>query len=158
MSDVAEVDPTGGAGRSRKKLIILALPIVAAGLGVGLGYVGGWSPRDILSGREANQIAVDQEFIFIDLPQMVMLISGNDRRNLVVSIKIEAAPDQAKNIAYLQPRIMDSFNTFLTGIDAAAFEKRGILDVIRAELSTRLSFILGPEGFSDVLITEFRIQ
>ena len=58
----------------------------------------------------------------------------------------------------LIPRLLDSFNGFLTDIDPAAFEKRGILDIVRDELATRAVFVLGKEAFTDVLITEFRIQ
>ena len=43
-------------------------------------------------------------------------------------------------------------------IDAAAFSRRGILEIIRAELATRTRFVLGDAAVRDLLITEFRIQ
>ena len=56
------------------------------------------------------------------------------------------------------PRITDSYNGFLSQIDAAAFSRRGILEILRAELATRTRFVLGDAALRDLLITEFRIQ
>ena len=43
-------------------------------------------------------------------------------------------------------------------LPAEGEEKRGILDIVRDELATRAVFVLGDKAFSDILITEFRIQ
>ena len=47
---------------------------------------------------------------------------------------------------------------FLSQVDASAFGRRGILEIVRGELATRTSFILGEAAVRDLLITEFRIQ
>ena len=55
-------------------------------------------------------------------------------------------------------RVSDSFTTFLAGIDPAAYDKRGVLEVIRAELVTRARMVLGEAPVKDILITEFRFK
>ena len=56
------------------------------------------------------------------------------------------------------PRILDSFNSFLSDIDPAAFDRRGVLEIVRAELQTRVDMLLGEPRVGNVLITEFAIQ
>ena len=65
--------------------------------------------------------------------------------------------DQAQ-IAHLMPRILDAFTAFLSGIDPAAYDKRGVLEIIRAELLTRSRYVLGTDALKDLLITEFRFK
>lgn len=158
MSDVADETSSIDIKGSRKWMRLLAIPILLSGFGIFLGYWMSWSPLDLIKGDNSPVTVTPEDVTFVDLPQMVLMISGETSKNLIVSIKIEAKQDQVDQVKYLEPRIVDSFNGFLNGIDVTAFEKRGILEVIRAELSTRLSYILGPDGFNDILITEFRIQ
>ena len=77
---------------------------------------------------------------------------------LIMTVKIETDQPHRTEVEYLTPRLLDSFNSFLVDVDPTAFEKRGILDIVRDELATRAVFVLGKDAFSDILITEFRIQ
>ena len=72
--------------------------------------------------------------------------------------QIETDQVHRPEVEHLTPRLSDAFNSFLADIAPAAFEKRGILDIVRDELATRAVFVLGDKAFSDILITEFRIQ
>ena len=56
------------------------------------------------------------------------------------------------------PRILDTFTGFLSGIDPAAYDKRGVLEIIRAELLARTRYVLGETAAKDLLITEFRFK
>ncbi len=96
--------------------------------------------------------------MFVDLPQIALTLSGPQSRTLALAVKVEAKPENVAQIEFLQPRILDAFNGFFSEVDPLAFEKKGIIDVVRNELSTRLTFILGEGAFNDILITEFRIQ
>ena len=42
--------------------------------------------------------------------------------------------------------------------EIAALDRRGILEILRAEMATRARFVLGDQAVRDLLITEFRIQ
>ena len=56
------------------------------------------------------------------------------------------------------PRVSDAFTSFLSGIDPAAYDKRGVLEIIRAELLARTRYVLGEDAIKDLLITEFRFK
>ena len=45
-----------------------------------------------------------------------------------------------------------------SGIDPAAYDKRGVLEIIRAELLARTRYVLGEDAIKDLLITEFRFK
>jgi flagellar FliL protein len=47
---------------------------------------------------------------------------------------------------------------FLSAVDHRAYDKRGVLEIIRAELATRIATDLGDIPFNDLLITEFRFR
>lgn len=158
MTDLAEPDGnTAGTPRRRGPLLAVILIAVFVSAGLASTYMGLWSPSQILS-RPQQATADEDAVVFVDIPTIVLLIPGRQGRNLVLSAKIETLTKHQADVEYMIPRILDSFNGFLVEIDASAYEKRGILDVIRSELMTRASYVIGPENLNDVLITEFRIQ
>ena len=83
-----------------------------------------------------------------------LLLSGGG----FASSKLEVPADQAKAIERLLPRVMDAFNTFVTGIAPEAFERRGILEIMREELKTRVQLALKTDAPVDVLIMEFALK
>ncbi len=56
------------------------------------------------------------------------------------------------------PRVSDAFTTFLSDVDPSAYDKRGVLEIIRTELVGRTRLVLGDEAVKDLLITEFRFK
>lgn len=158
MSDVADMDGAGDAPKKRGRLLILVVPLLALFAGVSLGFFGVFSPLSLMEKKDPKEIAFVSDYVFVDLPQIALTLSGPKSRTLALAVKVEAKPENVAQIEFLQPRILDAFNGFLSEIDPLAFEKKGIIDVVRNELSTRLTFILGEGAFNDILITEFRIQ
>ena len=154
-SAVAESEEQGGG---KGKLLLFLAPVLFLGLGGAAGFLGLWSPQTMFSEPAVKKDEFKHEFVFVDLPPIVLTLAGAQIRSLVLAVKIETRPEHLEQITYLQPRIIDAFNTFLAEVDPQAFERRGVLDVIRNELSTRLAFVLGADAFNDILITEFRIQ
>lgn len=159
MTDAAanpEAPPKGGL----KKLLPLILAVVMLGGGFASTFLGFWSPMALLQPapqEEAHAPALPQ-VQFVDLPQIVLTLSGPQLRMLVMTVQIESDAAHRAEVEHLIPRLSDAFNSFLADIDPTAFEKRGILDIVRDELATRAVFVLGKDAFSDILITEFRIQ
>ncbi|RCW82864.1 flagellar basal body-associated FliL family protein [Paracoccus lutimaris] len=148
--------PKGGIGRI---LLPLGLVVIMAGGGFASTYLGFWSPMGLLAKKEdvpAEATLPSTEFV--DIPQIVLTLAGPKSRILIMTVKIETDQKHRAEIEHLIPRVLDSFNSFLAGVDATAFEKRGILDIVRDELATRAVFVLGKDAFTDILITEFRIQ
>lgn len=158
MSDVAEPDAEPAGTKPRAKILAAVLILMIGGAGFSSTYLGLIDPDKVFKSSMAEEAVELPGFVFVDVPQVVLTLAGARPRTLVLSAKIEADAEQVKDIEYLLPRISDSFNLFLSNIDPVAFERRGILDIIRAELATRISYILGADSFRDILITEFRIQ
>ncbi|KRW96599.1 flagellar basal body-associated protein FliL [Paracoccus sp. MKU1] len=160
MTDVADINaerkPGGRIGRI---LLPLGLALVLGGAGFATTWLGFWSPVSLFAAKEQAAEAVAAPAVaFVDIPQIVLTLAGPGTRTLVMTVKIETDQSHRAEVEHLTPRLLDSFNSFLADIDRAAFEKRGILDIVRDELATRAVFVLGKEAFTDVLITEFRIQ
>ena len=140
---------------------VLPLALVALLLGAGFlsSYQGVWAPLSLLeSGKDQPVMATAPRAQFVGLPQFALTLAGPGLRTLVMSVEIETDALHAGEVRHLLPRLSDAFNSFLASIDPAAFERRGILDIIRDELATRAVHILGEGAFSDILITQFRIQ
>lgn len=157
MTDAAATPEAPPKGRL-KKLLPLVLALAMLGAGFASTFLGFWSPMALLKPAPEEKAEILPQAQFVDLPQIVLTLAGPQLRMLVMSVKIETDPVHRAEVAYLIPRLSDAFNSFLAGIDPAAFEKRGILDIVRDELATRAVFVLGKDAFSDILITEFRIQ
>lgn len=160
MTDAADINadenPAGGIGRL---LLPLGLAVVLGGAGFASTYLGFWSPLSLVaSGKKEVPISTARIEEFVDIPQIVLTLAGPQVRTLVMTVKIETDQSHRTEVEHLIPRLLDSFNSFLADIDSTAFEKRGILDIVRDELATRAVFVLGKEAITDVLITEFRIQ
>ncbi|MDO5605151.1 MAG: flagellar basal body-associated FliL family protein [Paracoccus sp. (in: a-proteobacteria)] len=140
--------------RRRRHLLLAALVLGVAGAGFGAGFSGLVSPRALMTrGAPVSGPMVG----FIDLPRLTVPLAGRERQ-LILALKLEAAPADIPGIEAMLPRVADSFNRFLSDIDPAAIERRGVLEIIRAELAARADMVLGAGLVTDVLITEFAIQ
>lgn len=160
MTEIAD-PPVAAAPRSRLgRLVPMLLPVIALAAGFASSFMGFWSPLALFSagGHAAEEQPAGAGVAFVDVPRIILSIPGERAQTLAMTVMIEVAPaDRAQALA-LMPRILDSYNGFLSEIDAAAFSRRGILEIVRAELATRTRFVLGDKAVRDLLITEFRIQ
>ncbi|MCF3972685.1 flagellar basal body-associated FliL family protein [Paracoccus salsus] len=158
MSEAVEALPEE---TPRKKGFLI--PIVATALLGGAGfastYMGVWSPAALIS-KSVDDHGADSvpTAVFVDVPRFQMTIPGGRGRSLVLSASIETDTEFHAEVEHLMPRVSDAFNSFLSGIDPAAYDKRGVLEIIRAELVTRTRYVLGEKPVKDLLITEFLIK
>ncbi|MDS9466940.1 flagellar basal body-associated FliL family protein [Paracoccus sp. MBLB3053] len=154
------VSPEMLPSRSRiRRLLPVAAGLLLLAAGFATTFLGYWSPTSLF--RQEHRQAEGAELPsvhFVSLPQIVLTLSGPQMRTLVMSVKLETDPENRASVEMLVPRLADTFNSFLAGIEPSAFERRGILDIIRDEMGNRAVQILGDKAFSDVLITEFRVQ
>lgn len=159
MTDATEVitEEKSGGGLLRK-LLPLVLIVILTGAGFASTYLGFWSPMGLLSSKKEEPVAAEPTVEFVDIPQIVLTLAGPRPRILVMTVKVETDQVHRAEVEHMTPRLLDSFNSFLADVDVSAFEKRGILDIVRDELATRAVFVLGKDAFTDILITEFRIQ
>lgn len=162
MSEIADT-PQDVAPPSKKKLLIpVVLAVLALGGGFASTYLGLWSPAALLgSGAEAKKVdakAAEPAISFVEVPRIVTTLAGERPRQLLLAVQLETTPEKQAEVTHLLPRVQDSFNEFLSGIDPLAFQRRGILEIIRTELVTRTRYVMGDEMVNDVLITEFALQ
>lgn len=159
MTDVADINAEQKSGRGLGRILLpLGLALALGGAGFASTWLGFWSPTALLAAKEKEKPATLPQVDFVGIPQIVLSLAGPRPRILVMTVKIETDPTHRPEVEHLVPRLLDSFNSFLADVDPSAFERRGILDILRDELATRAVFVLGKEAFTDVLITEFRIQ
>lgn len=147
--------------RGRKRLLMLALPVLLAGGGFASSYFGLWSPLALTGlGGETPAHAAPGEpaTAFIDVPAINVTLPDARPRLLHLAVKLEVPAGEAKAVEHLLPRVLDAFNTFLTGIAPEAFERRGILEIMREELKTRVQLALKTDAPVEVLIMEFALK
>ena len=160
MTDISEPLDASPSRPLLKRLFPLLLPVAALGAGLGTTATGLWSPLAMLRPAESAPAEAQEgpAATFLDVPRLVLTIPGERTQTLALSVTLDVDPQALAQARLLMPRITDSYNGFLSQIDAAAFGRRGILEILRAELATRTRFILGDAAVRDLLITEFRIQ
>ena len=154
MTD-ATLDPPAKAS-GKKKLVPILAAVLLAGGGFASTYLGLWSPVTMLAPKEEAPPA--PTVLFVPVPTIELTIPGGSGQSVVLSASIETDSAHRADVAHLMPRVLDAFTSFLSGIDPAAYDKRGVLEIIRAELVTRSRYVLGNEAIKDLLITEFRFK
>ena len=140
----------------KKKLVPILAAVVLAGGGFASTYLGLWSPAAMLAPQE--EAPAVPAAVFVAVPVIELAIPGGSGQSLVLAASIETDSAHKADVVHLMPRVQDAFNAFLSGIDPAAYDKRGVLEIIRAELVTRTRYVLGNEALKDLLITEFRFK
>ncbi|MBD9526604.1 MULTISPECIES: flagellar basal body-associated protein FliL [Paracoccus] len=159
MADAALSPPDTVQKTGRKPFLFIAVIAVMLGAGFASSFFGIWSPMALLpAGKAQHEVKPLPAIEFVSMPQIVVTLAGPQMRTLIMAVEVETTPEKRAEIQLLLPRLSDAFNTFLAEIDPSAFEKRGILEIVRDELATRAIYILGKDAFTDILITEFRIQ
>ena len=160
MTDISEPLDASPPRPLLKRLLPVLLPVLALVAGAGSTATGLWSPMAMLRPAEPSpaEAQAHPAATFLDVPRIVLTLPGERTQTLALAVTLEVAPEALGQARLLMPRITDSYNGFLSQIDAAAFSRRGILEILRGELATRTRFILGDAALRDLLITEFRIQ
>ncbi len=144
-------------GKSRKKLALLAVPVVAV-LGGGVWYAG-IIPH--LFGHEASKPAEAASAVFVDLPDIVANLDAGGRRPVFVKLKakleLASAQDEVR-VAAMMPRILDLFQTYLR--ETRPDELKGSAGTyrLREELINRATLAATPARVTDVLFTEILVQ
>lgn len=164
-------EPASGAEAStpekkpagKKKLIILAAPVLLIGILAGL-WFSGVGPRVLgikhnePAGQDASKPAMP---VFVDLPDMIANL--NSPSNKPSYIKLQARlevsrPEDAEKIRQEMPRLQDIFQTYLR--EMRPEELRGSPGIyrLREELLGRANVAVAPVRVNDVLFTQLLIQ
>jgi flagellar FliL protein len=175
QADTAQDAAQGKAkGGGKKKILLLALPLVLVGAGAGL-WFGGILPPLLGMGPAASEDAAasrpegPRPPAFFDMPEIVTNLNAAGRRPVFVKIRSKLEITRAEDSAAIQaamPRLLDLFQTHLR--ETRPEELRGSVGThrLREELIARANIAVAPPPGStqpaprvtDVLFTEILIQ
>jgi flagellar FliL protein len=149
----------------KRKLILLAAPLVLAGLLAGL-WFSGVLPNLLGLGKHAAQKteAAAKEApppVFVDLPEIIANLNGPAHRPsyLKMQARLEVAkPEDAERVKAAMPRLQDLFQTYMR--EMRPEELRGSAGTyrLREELIARANVAAAPARVVDVLFTQLLIQ
>jgi len=158
--EAAPAPPEPRTFAGRRRLILLAVPVVAVGTGAGL-WFSGVLPR--LLGRSAPKPDAGKPAapVFVDLPEMVANLNSNPRRPSYVKLlaRLEVAkPEDVEVVRAAMPRLQDLFQTYLR--EMRPEELRGSAGTyrLREELIGRANLAAAPARVTDVLFTQMLVQ
>lgn len=165
-------EPRKGGGR--KKLILLALPVVLVAAGAGLWFgdilppLLGMGPPPAAPEATA-QADTPRPPAFFEMPEIITNLNATGRRPVFVKLRSKLEITRAEDAAAVQaamPRLLDLFQTYLR--ETRPEELRGSVGThrLREELIARANIAVSPPAGStqpaprvtDVLFTEIIVQ
>lgn len=162
---MAEAAASAGEGKKggKKKLLLIAAPLVLALAGAGLWFTGvlphllGRAPEQ----HAKNEAAPPPPPVFVELPEIVANLDSSARQPSFIKLKARlelAKPDDQARVAEAMPRILDLFQTYLR--ETRPEELRGSAGTyrLREELIGRASLAASPARVTDVLFTQVLVQ
>lgn len=156
-------DDSDGAQKThgRRKVILLAVPLILGGAGAGL-WFSGILPRLLGRHSKTGKIAsVPVKPVFVDLPEMVANLAGDPRRpsyvKLDAQLEVRNSADAAQ-VKAAMPRLQDLFQTYLR--DMHPDELRGSEGTyrLREELLARANIAAAPAKVMDILFIQLLVQ
>jgi flagellar FliL protein len=156
----------GGKKSSTRLLIFIAVPLLLliAG-GAGLYFTG---VLDVLLGKHKDETAKSEappppkEAIFYDgLPDLLVNLNTGGRKSNFLKIKVSLQIDDKDAIPKLQavqPRVIDTFQTYLRELRLEDLKGSAGLYRLREELLLRINAAISPAKVDDVLFQEMLVQ
>ncbi|MCU0886437.1 MAG: flagellar basal body-associated FliL family protein [Rubritepida sp.] len=165
-----EADGEGAPARGgKKKLILLALPVVLAGVGAGLWFSGVLPgllgktppPAEAAAGGAAEPAPPDLRPVFVAMPDITANLNAPGRRTAFIRLRSQIEVAGAQDAATLQsamPRLVDLFTTYLREVRPEELRGSAGTHRLREELIARANIAAAPARVTDVLFTEILVQ
>jgi flagellar FliL protein len=156
----AESAPKKGG---KKKLLVMAAPVVLIGLLAGLWFSG--ILPGLLGMKHDEQHTAESDKpgapLFVDLPDMIANLGGTSTRPTYVKLQARlevSKQEDADKIKQARPRLQDAFQTYLR--EMRPEELRGSAGTyrLREELLGRANVAVAPTKVNDVLFVQLLIQ
>lgn len=159
----------------KKKLVIIAIPVLLIAIGAGL-WFGGILPPLLGMGKEAHAAAKEGEGhgketapaevaahppVFFDLPEIVANLNAGPRRNAFIKLRSKLELGKAEDEAAVKlalPRLLDLFQTYLREMRPEELRNSTGTYRLREELIARADIAVAPAHIVNVLFTELLIQ
>jgi flagellar protein FliL len=155
---------SGKAGGRRRTILMIGLPLLLLLLGGGgtAAYVMGMMPPGSDAGGGAADAALSADIVFVDLPDLLINLSGDSSRRmrfLKLATAVEVAgEEQAATVRQFVPRILDSFHMYLRAVRPEELEGSQGVYRIKEELLARTNEAIRPARVRSVLIRELLVQ
>jgi len=163
--DDAELGDEGVGKKSRKKLILIAAPVLLILIGAGVFFSG---MLDSLMGKEDHAEAKTEEVVaeklppvYYELPEMLVNLNSPGRRSNFLKIVVSLEVPEAKDIEGLEsvlPRIIDNFQVYLRELRVEDLRGSAGIYRLREELLFRVNAAVRPARVTDVLFKEMLVQ
>jgi flagellar FliL protein len=149
--------------KGKKKLILLAIPLVLVGAGAGLWFTGMLSSLPGMKHEAPKSMAeaAPAAPTYVEMPQIVANLNAGPRRTAFVKLQARlelSKPEDLAAFTAAQPKVMDLFQTYLR--EMRPEELRGSMGTfrLREQLIARASLAAAPAKVIDVLFTELLVQ
>jgi flagellar FliL protein len=146
----------------KKKLLILAVPLLLAGLGAGA-WFGGLVPG--AKKKEPVKVAAPKpkvnKAVFFELPDIVVNLTGRNGRSSYMKIKINLelkSKADIKKVEAVMPRVIDNLQVYLRELQVEDVQGSEGLYRLREELLHRINIAAKPVRVNDVLFAEMLMQ
>lgn len=151
-----------GPAKRKKKLLLLALPVLLGAAGAGLwfsGMLGKAAPTSAQSAA-AESAPVNRQPVFVGMPDITANLNAPGRRAFIrVRSQVEVAGAQdAAALQAAMPRLVDLFTTYLREIRPEELRGSAGTHRLREELIARANIAAAPARVTDVLFTEILVQ
>jgi flagellar FliL protein len=140
----AEADAGGGHGKAK-----------------GGGGHGEEGAAEAVPGPNGTMITYGEGVVFVELPEMLVNITGPDGRPAYLKLKLTIeAPDDAvvTAVGAQVPRVTDQFNGFLRELRTDDLSGSAGAYRLRLELLRRVNLVIAPQQINAVLIEEMLVQ
>jgi flagellar FliL protein len=167
--------PEGEAGAEgeakkggRKKLVLLAVPVLLLGLGAGLWFTGilpdmlgmGPAPEPPAETAEAAPPPAPVP-AFVELPEIVSNLNVPGRRASFVRLRAKIEISRSEDVPAVQaamPRLVDLFATYLREVRPEELRGSAGSHRLREELIARATIAAAPAQVTDLLFVEILVQ
>jgi len=166
-------EPEAGAkdapqGKSKKKLILIAVPVLLIGVVAGLWFsgilpgmlgMGGHPPAQ--HAEAAPQPEPVRPRALFDMPEIIANLNAPGRRAVFVKLRSKLELPRQEDAAAIQaamPRLMDLFQTYLREMRPDELRGSAGTHRLREELIARANIVAAPARVSDVLFVEILVQ
>lgn len=171
----ASLDDDGDSGKSRKKVLMIVIPLVLITLvGAGLYFSGILTGSDTEIAEDADKAAVEEAkelskqaaednkaIVFLPLPDMIVNLStsSNQPRYLRLSVQLELGSEADKAaVEAVLPRVVDKFQTYLRELRVEDLRGSKGYHRLQIELLSRVNAAAYPTKVRSVLFQEMLIQ
>jgi flagellar FliL protein len=141
----------------------LSLKMILIAVGALLVLTGGGTAAYLFLGGQHEPKAVAAPVktpTFVDVPEVLVNLSGTDRTQyLKVKVVLELPDDALKpQLQGVMPRVMDAFQTYLRELRPADLEGSAGLYRLKEELTRRVNASISPGRVNAVLFKEIVVQ